>query len=83
MDALADPRQLTDRFLDEWLGALPKASLEALAGFRFSDELQDAMDAFAERAGLLNPGRTSPNVTVATPPSNNAAAGAAEPAGAA
>ena len=50
-DALADPRQLSRRFLEEWLDALPRESLEALAGFRFSDELQDAADEFAGRAG--------------------------------
>ena len=51
MNALAEPRQLSERFLDEWLNALPRESLEALASFRFSDELQDAADQFAERAG--------------------------------
>ena len=51
MNALAEPRQLSERFLEEWLSALPPGSLEALAGFRFSDELQEAADEFAERAG--------------------------------
>ena len=51
MNALAEPRQLTERFLKEWLDALPPEAAAALAAWRPSDELSAELSAFAERAG--------------------------------
>ena len=49
-EALRDPGVLTDRFLDEWTAALPPEYAEALAGWRASDELDDALREYFERA---------------------------------
>ena len=51
MSALADPHVLIDRFLEEWVDALPPESAVALANWRASAELQAELDAYAERAG--------------------------------
>ena len=51
MPAPADPQVLIDRFLEEWIGALPPESAAALANWRAGDERQAELDAYAERAG--------------------------------
>ena len=50
MNALAEPRRLTDRFLDEWLTALPADAAAALARWRVSDELEADLNEYFARA---------------------------------
>ena len=89
--ALADPALLTDRFLNEWAAALPPEAAAALAGWRMSEELEDAFREFGERAGggelsreqreaYREFGETCDMASIVSAAARRAASGAATPA---